>query len=76
LRGSGSEAKCAALVGQSRFDVSDDDVDALNRHSVELEVVGRESVIRDDDVCVLLRGFNVPLKGRLGLVLICFKQRG
>jgi len=59
-----------------RLDVGDDHIDALDGHLVKLEVVGREAIVGDDDVRMLLGGLDVLLEGWLGLVLVNLEQVG
>ena len=61
-------------TADSRLDICDDDIDTLNGHLVKLKVVGREAIVRNDDIRVLLRRFNVALKRRLRLILVGLEQ--
>lgn len=59
-----------------RLDVSDDHIDTLDSHLIELEIVRREAIVGDDDVRVLLCRLDVLLESRLGLVFVCLEQIG
>jgi len=57
------------------FDISDDDVDTLDGHLVELEIIGREPIVRNYNVSIFLCWLDVSLKGWLRFVFVRFQQR-
>jgi len=65
-----------SLLTDGGLDIGDDDIDTLNGHLVELEVIGGEPVVRDDDVRILFRRLDVALERRLRLVFVRLEQLG
>ena len=53
-----------------RFDVSNNNVDALDGHTIKLKLIWRESIVWNYDICILFSGLNILFKGWLGLVLV------
>ena len=58
------------------LDVRGDDVDTGDRHTVELEIVGRESVVGNDNVRIFLGWLDVFLEGWLGFGLVSLEKVG
>lgn len=53
-----------------RFDVSNNNVDALDGHTIKLKLIWRESIVWNYDIRILFSGLNILFKGWLGLVLV------
>lgn len=76
LKEKSTSESAVTFATDRRFNVSDDNINSLNGHLVELEIVWRESIVWNDDVGVLLGWLNVALKGWLGLILVGLEERG
>ena len=58
------------------LDIGDNDIDSLNRHLVQLEIVWGEPIVRDDDVGILLCWLDKLLEGWLCHLLIGPQESG
>lgn len=74
LRSFGSSKTPLFRSTNRTLDVSNDDIDALNSHSIQFEIVWWEAIVRNDNVCIFLGRLYILLKSRLCLVFISFKQ--
>jgi len=52
------------------LNVSNDKVDGRDGHFVKFELISAESIVRNNDISILLGRLNPFLEGGLGLVLV------
>ena len=64
------------MTADRTLDIRNDDIDSRNSHAIQLEIVRREPVVWNDDVCILLCRFDIFLKSGLGLVLVSLEELG